>query len=479
MAEAAGEVVGAGIVQQARAAVQQPHQHRTHRVGVGEHPAEERQDADDVGPGRPIRLARPRHRLAEEYPQRLRGVERLPPRRPAAPDAALLIERQQAAEQVHVAVLVLRTVRQVGDRVVLAVAVLVELPVGVVEDQALAVGMQEIRILATHHLVERGGVLECETAARQLPPTLAPDPARRPQVPLVDQHEVVVAEMRHRDALDALLLRQLVQVDDLDRLEQIGAGLAGEQPRMDSARVQLALVLRRHLLVRRQQHDVVQPPSRPAQVVPVLQDVRVHEERLARTRGTLERQDTQVVRRVLRHREHLPLHLPRHVQVRPQRFRLIEIPPQVVLREQQGEVLVRLPGAAVIRRHPQPHAEGRDVRVVLGEPLVGHPCARRVHVERARVLALTGDGKGRRHPPQCVQHVLHAEMAELPAHECVQDQPTIESGHRLPHFHPPARRCSTRTHSSNISFRKAGSVLSAAHVSPGRRMAFRVWSPFT
>ena len=159
--------------------------------------------------------------LPEEHPQRLRRVERLPPRRTAAPDAALLIERQQAAEQVHVAVLVLRTVRQVGDRVVLAVAVLVELPVGVVEDQALAVGVQEIRILATHHLVERGGVLERETAARQLPPTLAPDLARRPQVPLVDQHEVVVAEIPHGDPLDPLLLRQLVQVDDLDRLEQI------------------------------------------------------------------------------------------------------------------------------------------------------------------------------------------------------------------------------------------------------------------
>ena len=108
VAEAASEVVGTGIVQQSRSALQQPGKHRSHGVATGQHPAEKREDADDVGPGRPIRRARTRYRLAEKYPQRLRRVELPPLRRPTAPDAALLVEGQQAAEQVHVAVLVLR-----------------------------------------------------------------------------------------------------------------------------------------------------------------------------------------------------------------------------------------------------------------------------------------------------------------------------------------------------------------------------------
>ena len=319
LVEPSGEVVLAGVAQQSGPALQQPRDHRAHSLAVRDHPAEKPQNADDVGSSRPIRLARPRYRLAEENPQRLSGIERLPVGAPVAPDAALLVERQQAAEQVHVAVLVLGPPREVRDCVVLAIAVVVEPPIGVVEKQALAVGVQKAGVLAAHHLIERGRVLEREPAPRQLPPTLAPDLARRAQVSLVDQHQVVVAEVRHRHPLHALLLGQLVQVDDLHRLEQVRRRLAGEQPRVEPARVHLALVLRRHLLVGGQQHDVVEPASRPIEVVPVLQDVRVHEQRLAGAGGALEGQNPQVIRRVRRQGRRLPPQLPREIQIAAQR----------------------------------------------------------------------------------------------------------------------------------------------------------------
>ena len=182
--EAPDEVVVPRVVQQPRPAFKEARQHRAHGIAVREDPAEERQDAGDVGTGLPIRPARPLHGPAQKHPQRLRRIERAPSRPVLPPDAALLIERQQAAQQVHVAVLVLRAVREVGDRVVLAVAVVVEPPVGVVEQQALAVGVQQIPILPAHHLLERGRVFEREATAGEFPATFAPDLARwRPSVP--------------------------------------------------------------------------------------------------------------------------------------------------------------------------------------------------------------------------------------------------------------------------------------------------------
>ena len=106
--------------------------------------------------------------------------------------------------------------RQVRDGVVLAIAVLVEPAVGVVEQQALPVGVPEAFVPA-RDLIEGGGVLEGEAAPRQLRAPFAPYVAGCAEVPLVHQHQVVLAEVAHRDALDALPLRQLVEVDDLDR----------------------------------------------------------------------------------------------------------------------------------------------------------------------------------------------------------------------------------------------------------------------
>ena len=74
----------------------------------------------------------------------------------------------------------------------------------------------------------------------------------------VYQHQVVLAEVAHGDALHALPLGQLVQVDNLDRRQQVRPGLAQKQPDGEITRQQFAFVLRRHLFVRRHQDDVVE-----------------------------------------------------------------------------------------------------------------------------------------------------------------------------------------------------------------------------
>ena len=252
----ARKIIAARVVHQARLPAQQAVDHGPHHVGVGEHPAEKGQDADHIGAGRSIRLARSDHGLAQEHPQGLGRVKRLPQRALVPIDAALLVKGQQAAEQVHIAVLVLHPARQVQNRVVLAVPVRVEPAVRVVEQQALAIGVEQIRI-AARHLVEGRRVFKRKAPARQLPAAFAPNPARRAQMPFIDQHEIVVAKIRHGNALHSLLLCQLVQVDNFHRREQIGTRLTGKQPRPQPALSHLALVLHGQLLVWRDQYDVV------------------------------------------------------------------------------------------------------------------------------------------------------------------------------------------------------------------------------
>ena len=64
-------------------------------------------------------------------------------------------------------------------------------------------------------------------------------------------------------------------------------------------------------------------------------------------------------------------------------------------------------------------------------------------------------------PCSAFSMLFHAGMAELSAHECVQDQPMIEGCHRLSYSCPPGPpMLALVLISSNISFRKAGSVLS-------------------
>ena len=148
---------------------------------------------------------------------------------------------------------------------------------------------------------------------------------------------------------------------------------AGEHPCVQAAFPQLALVLSRHLLVRGHQHDVVEPPAGPGQVVPVLQDVGVHEERLAGAGRALEGEGTQIVRCVVGEARSRPVAELRLVQAGAKRLGVVEVAVEVVLGEQQGEILVRLPGPAVLPGHAQPPAERPDVGVVFREPVEGDP----------------------------------------------------------------------------------------------------------
>jgi hypothetical protein len=107
-------------------------------------------------------------------------------------------------------------------------------------------------------------------------------------VALVHQYQVVALEGVDGDGLVAHLVAQPGHFEDLDRL-------AGEQPApvlveqfgFDARRLELAQVLLGQALVGRQQQDAVQFPPSPVRLqrVLVLEDVGVHQERLAATGG--------------------------------------------------------------------------------------------------------------------------------------------------------------------------------------------------
>ena len=101
----------------------------------------------------------------------------------SSPDPELLVESQQAAQQVPMAAGVLHPTRQVGYGIVLAISVLVKPAVGVVEQQAFAVGVQQRRILADY-LVEGGRILKGKATAGTVPVAALAKPCRmRPNAP--------------------------------------------------------------------------------------------------------------------------------------------------------------------------------------------------------------------------------------------------------------------------------------------------------
>ena len=103
---------------------------------------QELQDLDDV---RSIpRGQRRRHAAADEDPQGLLDVERPERRALLAVEPLLLEERQQAGHQIQLQVVLLRSLVEVEDLVVLAEAVAVEVAVRVVEQRALGVQVGEL-----------------------------------------------------------------------------------------------------------------------------------------------------------------------------------------------------------------------------------------------------------------------------------------------------------------------------------------------
>ena len=253
-------------------------------------------------------------------------------------------------------------------------------------------------------------------------------------MPLVHQHQIVVAKVLHGHALDALLLGQFVQVDDLDGREQIGAGFSGKQPGLQAARLQLSFVLRRHLLVGGQQDDVVEPSAGSVQVVLELQDVGVHEKRLARAGGALKGNGAQIVGVVIRHGRGPAVFGLGFVQVGAQFFGIVKIAAQVVFGEKQSKVLIGLPLPSLLAVHAQLAAVGRNVGVV-GRKLVGGDRGEiRIQIERAGEFAFTAAGEPCRHVPQPLQHGGQVLVAELAADEAVKRQPVLEGRHWSPPF---------------------------------------------
>ena len=108
----------------------------------------------------------------------------------------------------------------------------------------------------------------------------------------------------------------------------------------------------------------------------------------------------------------------------PERLGVVEIPAQVVFAEEEREILVRLPGPAVLPCHAQPATVRGDVRVVIGKLVDQHP--RPGGKRRQRVVAPAARLEVAAGGPQPFEHPVEAVVAKLDADEAVQDEPVPE-----------------------------------------------------
>ncbi len=251
-------------------------------------PREKVQDLDDV---RGVAGGqRRRHAAADEDPQRLLDVERPERYFLLAVEPLLLEEREQAGHEIKIQVLLLRCFVEVEDLVVLAEAVAVEVAVRVVEQHALRVQVGEL-LVALDRLSEGGRVLEGEALLAQRVAKTHPGAflaGGGAAVPLVHQHQIVALEGVDGDGLVAHLVLELMDVEDLDRLPgEQPAPVLVEQLRVDAGRLELAQVLLGEPFVGREQDDPVQLARSAVllQVELVLEDVGVHQQRLAAAGG--------------------------------------------------------------------------------------------------------------------------------------------------------------------------------------------------
>ena len=161
--------------------------------------------------------------------------------------------------------------------------------------------------------------------------------------------------------------------------------------------------------------------------MPVLQDMGVHEERLAGAGRALKGDGPQVVERVIRHVPRQPVCGPCLVQVGAECFRVVEISVQVTFGEQQSEVLIRLPDATLLSGHAQPVAMRDNVGVVFGQ-FIGPDRGGRRKIQCANVFTLTTGIEAGRNIAQPVQHGAHILIAKFPAHEAVQGKAVLKEG---------------------------------------------------
>ena len=227
---------------------------------------------------------------ADEDPQRILDVERPEDAALLAVEPLLLEEREQAGHEVQFQVVLLRSLVEIEDLVVLAEAVAVEIAVRVVAQRALGVQLGELGA-ALDRLPEGGRVLEGESFLAQRIASAHPRaffPSAGAAVPFIHEHQVVPLEGVDGDGPVTHLVAQPGHFQDLHRLtaEQPAAVLV-EKLSSDARRLELAQVLLREPFVGRKQEDAVQlaPPAVLGQGVLVLQDVGVHQQRLAAAGG--------------------------------------------------------------------------------------------------------------------------------------------------------------------------------------------------
>ena len=206
-------------------------------------------------------------------------------------------------------------------------------------------------------------------------------------MPFIHQHQVVSLEGVDGDGPVTHLVAQPGHFDDLDRLpaEQPAAVLV-EQLGVDARRLELAQVLLREPCVWRKQEDAVQlaPPAMPGQCVPVLQDVDVHQQRLAAAGGHPEGELVELrpgLGRFVERGDPVGLGLAfvagGHllVQIPEQRLGITEVAVEIDLAEEQRQVLEVLPDDRLVAAGDPPLVQPLrvldDVLVVFEQQLSG------------------------------------------------------------------------------------------------------------
>ena len=204
-------------------------------------------------------------------------------------------------------------------------------------------------------------------------------------MPLIDQHEIISLEGVDGDGLVAHLVIELVDIEDFNPLAgEKPAAVLLEQFGGQAGGFKLAQMLAAQALIRGQQEDAIElaPPSVLFEAELVLQDVGVHQQRLAAARRApigdlvdlppslgipLEGRDVVALRLVRIADSQLG------VDRRQQRLGIAEVSVEIDLGEQQGQILEIFPhDRRLATRDPalvQPQCVLHDVLVVFEKQL--------------------------------------------------------------------------------------------------------------
>ena len=349
---------------------------------------QELQDGHDVGHILFVLLAHGIDAAAHEDPQRLFDVERAQARFLFPVQPLLLEERQQAGGEVGPHPFLVAIVLQVEDVIVLAETVAVEPAVGIVEQRAARVEVGQIAVPG-HGLTEGGRIFEGEALFTKGVAELHPGPvaaSRSTTMSFIDEDKVVALECIHRHRLLAHLLLQLGDLQDLHRTAgEQAASVLVEDLCLDARLLEFAQVLLRQPFLGREQDDPVQLARKTMrfQEPLVLEDVGMHEQRLAAAGGHPEGDLVELEARVLgllqcrdpvRFRERLVQRRNARVERLPQAGGVAEVAVEVDFREQQRQVLEVLPGDRLLTPGDAPVVEvlrdRNDGLVVLQQLLV-------------------------------------------------------------------------------------------------------------